>query len=404
MPLLSRAQRTRDPPTASSPAQAHRHRRTARLPDYEPPEFPLDKSFHRALAELANDVETQKYEEQLKQSVTLLTNSVRDINDRYVKRKDELASLKRRNQSQSQGEEEDEVTGTKKRERAAEEAVVRLRDTVPSLTAECESAVRDLIDLRVGLEDGRQAIRDTVKKAGAEAAADGEQEDDENAGEDFRMGDRKRRRGVRGPLRILQDEQEKAAADYRTRSLAERYAVDNDYIGFKRLWWDAVHSIDGKPLPDASKWFTGNDIAGEDDDEDEEEDLVIAEEHVSIFCPLSMVTMTEPYTSSVCKHTFNKPAIMQFLRSQPGQKAKCPQTGCNKESSITDFYDDQVMLRKIQRSQADKERRDEDQSDVDESGDASMLEPRSIKAERARERGNQLLANLGLDPEGDDDI
>jgi hypothetical protein len=32
----------------------------------------------------------------------------------------------------------------------------------------------------------------------------------------------------------------------------------------------------------------------------------------------------------VCKHTFNKPAIVEFLRQQPEHRAKCPQTGCSK--------------------------------------------------------------------------
>lgn len=66
------------------------------------------------------------------------------------------------------------------------------------------------------------------------------------------------------------------------------------------------------------------------------------------------------------------------------------------------------MLRRIQRAQAEKERRDvdedEDEDGVDIDGDTSMLEPRSVKAERARDRGNQLLANLGVNPDEEDGI
>lgn len=341
MPLLSGAQRNRNRgrPRPSSPSRAQQDKRAAQLPDYEPPSFPLNNASRRALAELAKNTDTRVYEDQLKQSITLLTNNVRDINDRYVKRKEELANLKKQNRAKSEDDAED--TDARKRARAEEAAIVRLREAVPALTTECESAIRGVIDLRVELEDGRKAILDTVRKTEVELeranAADKGQEGGENRGKtdddddddgDFVMGNAQQ--GLLGPLRIWKNEQEKAVADYATRSLEQRYAVDNDYIGFKRLWWDAAHAVDGKPLPDPSRWFTGNHAGGDDDEDDEEEDLVIAEEHISIYCPLSMVIMEEPYTSTVCKHTFNKPAIVQFLLSQPGHRAKCPQTGCSK--------------------------------------------------------------------------
>ncbi|KAI0428464.1 hypothetical protein F5Y09DRAFT_287789 [Xylaria sp. FL1042] len=414
MPLISGAQRNRGRLRASTPSHAQENRRTARLPDYEPPSFPLDSASRRELAQLSNNTDTRKYEEQLKQSVTLLTNSVRDINDRHVKKKHELDKLRKKQRSQSEDLAEDpEATN---HGHAEEEAVQRLRQAAPALTVECESAVREVIDLRVGLEDSRKAIQVTVRKVEAEAerakAAEEDQENnDENEArdEDDDLVMPHRQHDILGPLRILKNEQEKAAADYATRSLEQRYAVDNDYIGFKRLWWDAVHAVDGKPLPDASRWFTGNNPGANDDGDEEEEDLVIAEEHISIYCPLSMVVMEEPYTSRVCKHTFNKPAIVTFLRDHMGHKATCPQTGCSKEVSIKDFYDDQVMLRRIKRAQAEKERREveeEDENGADiEDGDTSVLQPHSVKAERARDRGNQLLASLGVeDPSEEDTI
>jgi E3 SUMO-protein ligase NSE2 len=76
-----------------------------------------------------------------------------------------------------------------------------------------------------------------------------------------------------------------------------------------------------------------------------------------------------------------------------------------KEVNIKDFYDDQVMLRQIKRAQAEKERRDEDdENDVDADGDSSMMQARNVKSEGGRDRGNQLLADLGLtQADGDED-
>ncbi|KAI1827240.1 hypothetical protein F4861DRAFT_398540 [Xylaria intraflava] len=370
MPLLSGAQRNRNRGRDSSP---DRRRRPARLPDYEPPSCPLDNESRKALAELSKNTDTRKYEEQLKQSITLLTNNVRDINDRHMKKKEELRKV--RKQQRGQGEGDDEDSEARKRQRVDEAALTRLRDAVPDLTTQCDNAVRAVIDLRVELEDGRQAIRDMVLKVESDSAnaANRDQEQSEgrakNEDEDDDVVMRNSHRDILGPLHIWKNEKEKAAADYATRSLQERYAVDNDYIGFKRLWWDAVHSVDHKPIPDSSRWFTGNTAGGEEGEEEEaeEEDLVIAQEHISIYCPLSMVIMDEPYTSTVCKHTFNKAAITLFLRSQPNQTAQCPQTGCGKDISIKDFYDDQVMLRKIKR---EKQRQNGEDEDDDDGSDA----------------------------------
>ncbi|KAI0201594.1 hypothetical protein F4808DRAFT_106230 [Astrocystis sublimbata] len=393
MPLLSGAQRNRARAQASSPAHTQQPRRAARLPDYEPLSFPLEAASRAKLAELSNNASMRTYEDQLKQSIRLLTNNVRDINDRHVKRKDELSKLKR--QHQSQGEDDGEDDELRKRQRAGEAAVDRLHEAVPSLTDDCERAIRDIIDLRVELADSRGAMSRTLGEIESEGARlfeyesakrekeeakrekgaktegeDGDQAEAENDDMDIV------RPQILGPMRILKKERQKAAADYATRSMEERYAVDNDYIGFKRLWWDAVHAVDGKPLPDSSRWFTGNTARDDEDAEEEDEDVVIAEEHLSIYCPLSMVVMDEPYTSNVCKHTFNKPAIVQYLRGQPGHKATCPQTGCSRGISLKDFYDDQVMLRQIERQQAENLKRDvdEDEDKDDVYGDSSMAQ------------------------------
>ncbi|KAI2636689.1 zinc-finger of the MIZ type in Nse subunit-domain-containing protein [Xylaria nigripes] len=394
MPLISGAQRNRDRLRASSTPRAQQKRRAARLPEYEPPSCPLDDDSLKALAQLSKSADTRKYEEQIKHSITLLTNNVRDINDRRVKRKEELAKLQRQNRSQSEGNGDD--SEARKRQRTEEEALTRLRETVPALTAQCERAVREIIDLRVELEDGRQAVQDTVSKLESESgnSTNRKREKPENV-DDLEDGDvvmGNMHRGILGPLHIWKNEKEKAAADYATRSLQARYAMDNDYVGFKRLWWDSVHSVDRKPIPDASRWFAGNNPGVEESDEEEEEeeeDLVIAQERISIYCPLSMVVMDEPYTSNICKHTFNKSAIVMFLRSQPGQSAKCPQTGCGKIISIKDFYDDQVILRKIKREKQRQNGEEEDEEngvDAEEDGDVSMETSRHHKAASAGDR------------------
>ncbi|CAJ2505480.1 Uu.00g128740.m01.CDS01 [Anthostomella pinea] len=408
--LQSGAQRNRGRPSAASSSQVPQANGPAQLPEYEPPSCPLNTEARRALAELSRNQDTRKYEDELNKSISLLTSSVGNINDRYSTRKGSLRRMQeKREQSQAEKNE---------REWAEEKAVLALRVDVPQLTDECDRAVRDVIDLRIELEDGKQALKDTVRRVEAETAnavqwkaardardnAAGEEDEDED------MADAEP--DVVGPTRILRHEKKKAADDYATKTLHERYGLNNDYVGFKSMWHDAIHGQDGKPLPDATRWFTQNGGDGDGDD-DEDEDLVLAEEHISINCPLSMVVMDQPYTSRKCKHTFNKPAIAEFLRGHQGGRAMCPQTGCNKEVSLADFYSDQVILRKIKRAQASETKPDveddEDENDADgegnDDGDDSitMTQQWDIKQERARARGMQLIADIGGGGEDEED-
>ncbi|KAI0477411.1 hypothetical protein GGR56DRAFT_637199 [Xylariaceae sp. FL0804] len=378
--LLSGAQRNRAS-TAPKP-RAHPD-----LPDYEPPSCPLDGAALRGLAELHSKQSTQNYEVQLKTSIKRLTHSVRDINDLYAKRRGDLKRLQER-RAQSGLEKND-------REYAEESAVSTLRDQVPALTEECNETIQRVIDLRVELEDGRLAVQTTRAKVEAESAR--EQARQQNEGEDA---EENMNMDFTGPRQLLKSEKQKSAATYAAMSQYEKYGKDNDYTHFKALWHDAVHGVDGKPLPDASKWFTQN--GARDDDSDD--DLVVAGEHLSILCPLSGGVMTEPFTSKSCRHTFNRPGLVQFLSEKPNRRSECPQTGCSTVLSLDDFFFDDIMLRRIKRAQAQDakgrggamEEDDEDEDDVDEGGDSSMqvTQTRSIKKERAHDRGRRLLEEI----------
>ncbi|KAI5866153.1 zinc-finger of the MIZ type in Nse subunit-domain-containing protein [Durotheca rogersii] len=381
--LQSAAQRNHG---SSSTARNHKDDILTDLPEYEPLSCPLSTEATRALAELSSAKDTRKYEEHLNNSLKLLSASVRDLNDKYVARKDNLRSLQEKRGEN--GEKSD-------RERAEEKALLALKDDVPQLTDECDLAVRSVIDLKVEVEDNRGAMQRMVEKIESENIALGQRARDDD--EDADMADV----DITVPLSVLKHETEQAAADYAVKSLYEKYGVNNDYIGFKRLWHDAVHGSDGKPLPDASRWFTENEGGGGQDDD---EDLIVAEEHFDIHCPLSMAVMEDPYTSVNCKHTFEKTSIVQFLRGVRGGKAQCPQTGCNKEVSLDDFLPDPVVLRRIKRqletqrasnSDDDDEVDGEDGFDVNDDSSMAITSARATNAgRRNRDRGPQSTQDI----------
>ncbi|KAH9907381.1 zinc-finger of the MIZ type in Nse subunit-domain-containing protein [Xylariomycetidae sp. FL2044] len=390
--LLSGADRRRGRPGTASTSDTP-SRGPAKLPEYETPSFPLEFPSRQALAEIFSNRDSKQYEAHLAKSIKLLTDSVRDINDKHSKRKEDLRQSQQRRERQNREKND--------RERAEERAVLMLKEEVPRLTDSCDHAVRKVIDMKIELEDGKNAMKDTLEKTEAEFVHENARR---SRNEDVEMADADAddQPNFTGPLRILAEAKEKAAAEYTTKSLYEKYGLHNDYIGFKGMWHDAVHGSDGKPLPDASRWFTEN--GGEAEGEDEDEDLVIAEEHISIICPLSMVAMQDPYTSRACKHTFQKQAISEYIRNYPHDVRRpgvpCPQTGCSKEISMDDLYADEVMKRKIQRAQAHlKNEEDEDEEDQrdDDNGDEDELtltQQRNIKQERSRDRGRQLIEDI----------
>lgn len=133
-----------------------------------------------------------------------------------------------------------------------------------------------------------------------------------------------------------------------TRGLDGSYAANNDYIGFKRTIHDALHpGDDAPPLPNASTWFpesprtvntTTRNAGRQAADAGDDDDIDVLSERISIKCPITLVPMKDPVTSTKCPHSFERSAILDMLNqsairvggsnrrgAQDGQQAvKCP--------------------------------------------------------------------------------
>ena len=129
-------------------------------------------------------------------------------------------------------------------------------------------------------------------------------------------------------------------------SRATSYAQNNDYIGFKKLVYDAQFpDDDAPPMPHSSTWFSdqstdtatsgavaviGSQPAAGNDE------LTVASERISIKCPITLLPMKDPVTSTRCPHSFEREAILSMINASElraegsgrrggGQKAmQCP--------------------------------------------------------------------------------
>ena len=438
MPRL--LQRLRRPETAASGSRSAADDAPLALPPYEPPSFPMDDRTKQRLASLHSSRETdssrRQYEKHLAKSTTYLFESVGSVNDVLSARKRSLAHMAERRRARGQSDKDEG-------ELSLEAYVAELDATITELTDSSEEALRWVIDCRAELED-HQAVLDKVMQGlnaqqprperqpatkkekapprsddedGDAGSGDAEEQDEDKI--DPASGDVPPLVGVK---ELLGAARHAKTDEYQALSAHQRYAVNNDYIAFKRNWHDALHPDDQVPLPDPSSWFDeqGRPTKGAAADANEDDDLVVEREIIDLKCPLSLQIMKEPYSNHQCKHTFEKSAICEFIQNNRGQ-AKCPV--CSKvriallrnyslafldrgltnlqDLRIKDLYLDEVVLRKVKRAAEAARRGSDGTSDIepDEDVDASVVIGKSTNVKRERDRPRRRVE--GID-DGDD--
>jgi hypothetical protein len=344
--LLQRSRRgAADPGTSNRPSsnRAGGGNRAPVLPPYEPPAHPLDNPARTAISELHSSREARRYDGHLTKSVEFIKEAVYAVNDLLQTRRTDLAGAVEKRQAKGTEKSEAEV--------ALEREVAHLEDEVATLTEQCEASMRQIIDYRAELED-EKTVLELVQAAAAQqkalvekapkprrqkkerrtrGIADlDEDEDGDEEPEDEEIPDADAdatEEPIQGVPAMLSAARQAKADEYAALSMKQRYAQNNDYIEFKKTWYDAMYQDQEVNLPHPSTWFDaqgrpnmrGAAAGGDDDDED----LVIEREVRSFRCELSLGPITEPYTSRVCHHTFQKSAVVEFMRNNGG-RGHCP--------------------------------------------------------------------------------
>ncbi|KAG6006202.1 hypothetical protein E4U21_007241 [Claviceps maximensis] len=400
---MSRRLINRDPfSEAGASSTSHQPASNAHLPEYQPPSCSLNQTGRRALGELSNNRGTLLYQTQLKDSTRNLGLCVADLHERLRVQLDRLRHLRERRQEKGSDK-------TAEEERL-EAHIDKFEKHVDELTKESEESLRDVIDHQAELQDQVVVLGDlytSASTAGTRLTT--------NASEFRRHARQLAETTESKPAADDQDQKESPAlmpstrdayhaaraqklAEYESLTPYQRYALNNDYAAFKKIWHDAAAGEDGPPLPDASRWFradgrpvmtrpgassghqdTIDGAADNEADDGDDDDIAVAREVISLNCPLTLRQMEEPYTHMPCKHTFEKSAIMEYLPARGS--VQCPQSGCNQTMSKVrfgqDFVLDEVMLRRIRRSKQTERgldnMDDEEDEDDDQVGDESLV-------------------------------
>lgn len=336
------------------------------------------------------------YKKHIEASKKNITSAIGESNDRLTAHRAKVRKTEEKAHQQGRDKTEAEIE---------EERYTQIMNKkVTDLTARGEKAMRDLIDYsdELAMQDSIMTeVSENICAAPAHRPTAGtrrrggdEDGDEENlAGEPLASD-----ATILSPVELLKKAKEDYTASYTTKSMTERY-VNNDYKSFKRTVHDAMHpGDDAPPVPHASTWFSENNMAGSrnrrprnstdgaNGESDDEDDVIIASATTNLKCPLTLQMFVEPYSNNVCSHSFEKSAIIAYLREngvvygQPNQRhgqrtangprqVKCPSVGCDVMLELNDFYDDQILLRQVKRAQrsAGFEMEDDDTADLERS-------------------------------------
>ncbi|KAF2279727.1 uncharacterized protein EI97DRAFT_448390 [Westerdykella ornata] len=390
-------------PTPSRPSRPSTTTTTlpSALPPYRKPSHPLTPEAQQKLAHIYSTKDAETLEKKTAQAIQLLTQLAGTINDALRERD---ARVQRRRKKWENGERAEE-------QEVEEEKLRVLREEVGRMTEGLERSVREAIDdgeagrriqevlawlkreagVRMRREwegrmsqvqtqtqmqtQGRQTQTQKRRRRDTDADMDdGEEEEEEDEGltpGPTPLG--QERVELTGLSDMYTDRMERKRLEYQSFSHQARYAQNNDYIGFKQVVHDATFGDDGPPLPRAETWFSergapapGITAMGDGDDDD----IVMDRATVSTRCPITFQQFKEPFSSKKCPHSFEKTAILQFIRRSEtkvrGERAiQCPVSGCEQMLTANDLHEDLVLIRKIKRMQK-AEAQDAEESESEE--------------------------------------
>ncbi|CAG8106458.1 unnamed protein product [Penicillium salamii] len=373
--------------------------RQPRLYTYQAPEAPLTLEDQRQFASLLSSNHLRDLRTHIQHAIDKLTASGGEVNERLADARGRYEREKENKRRQGEEVEPDEES--EEYQRLAEEET-----KVEAITARLEEKTRSIVDSSARLQGLTDAIgevereeadsiqaamgarqtrsrrsRRMVNEDGEEEEAEDPQDDDY---EDAQEKEARERNAQNPPSSRIVAKIAEETEKWSGMSLTERYAGDNNYIGFYKMVHDSKFpSDDVPPLPHSSTWFSHmedpaqsrgvstrtrrNQAPADDDDE-----IAIQRERVSLKCPLTLLPFEDPVTSTKCPHSFEREAIENMINSSRTTVAppdsrrgqgrvkyiKCPV--CATPLCGHDLRPDPVLLRKVRRAQELEEREAED--------------------------------------------
>ncbi|KAG0055465.1 hypothetical protein BGZ83_008470 [Gryganskiella cystojenkinii] len=192
-----------------------------------------------------------------------------------------------------------------------------------------ENALNELMEMQRQAECERQALDTLANRIGAGARLPSQQ-------------------GLKESFDILLNDEIKHEQTRRKQDQKASLVpggIERELYSFRTKVWEVHHQHD--PLPTSASIPGGG-------DEDEDDDMEIVETGAgsvqNLKCPITTNFLEDPVTSSVCKHSFSKEAILALIRNSGGRgQIPCPSHGCNNHVSAQMLQPNKALARKVAR-------------------------------------------------------
>ncbi|BGP39207.1 hypothetical protein JCM10450v2_003162 [Rhodotorula kratochvilovae] len=129
--------------------------------------------------------------------------------------------------------------------------------------------------------------------------------------------------------------------EFRQKTPRQKYEKHEDYNQYRSHVWESF--TDGKGVPNIKKFLPRED----GDEESEDEDVEFGAQTHNFMCPITLMTFEDPYTSTVCPHSFSGAAIKEMIKAEHG-RTKCPVPGCAQSLELGTVVADAGLKRRTE--------------------------------------------------------
>ncbi|BGP15139.1 hypothetical protein JCM10213_005400 [Rhodosporidiobolus nylandii] len=131
---------------------------------------------------------------------------------------------------------------------------------------------------------------------------------------------------------------------FRSQTTRQRFLKHREYRAHLEVLWENLTS--GAGVPNVKRFIPRED----DDEEDSDEEIEIGAQQGNFVCPITLAAFEDPYTSTICPHSFSGDAIKEMVK-QNGGKVKCPVAGCPKTLTLAQLEPDAGLARRTEAHQ-----------------------------------------------------
>ncbi|XP_063597078.1 E3 SUMO-protein ligase NSE2-like [Penaeus indicus] len=90
-----------------------------------------------------------------------------------------------------------------------------------------------------------------------------------------------------------------------------------------------------------------NEDSGDNENDNEDGDLIVTQQEVNLFDPISMKRMTDPVRNKVCGHVYERSSVVNMIKQNRRKGFCCPNVGCeNRERLKMEDLEDAMDIKR----------------------------------------------------------